>query len=118
MTTDSLFPAGSEAVLPILPLRNSVLFPASVVPVNVGRARSVRLVEEACNLERPTLGVVAQRKPETEDPTFDELHPFGTIARVLKVIRLGSYEILISKLQSHQTEFSAPVAAPAGKAAR
>jgi len=88
--TDSLFPTGAELMLPILPLRNSVLFPASVVPVNVGRARSVRLVEEACNQERPTLGVVAQRRPDTEDPTFDELHPFGTVARVLKVIRLGS----------------------------
>ncbi|MDM7915939.1 MAG: LON peptidase substrate-binding domain-containing protein, partial [Candidatus Eisenbacteria bacterium] len=88
--TDSLFPVGTEAVLPILPLRNSVLFPASVVPVNVGRSRSVRLIEEACNQERPTLGVLAQRKPETEDPTFEELHAIGTIARVLKVIRLGS----------------------------
>lgn len=88
--TDSLFPAGTETILPILPLRNSVLFPASVVPVNVGRSRSVRLIEEACNHERPTLAVVAQRKPETEDPTFDELHMVGTIARVLKVIRLGS----------------------------
>ena len=50
--TDSIFPAGAEPILPILPLRNSVLFPATVVPVNVGRARSVRLIEEAWRRER------------------------------------------------------------------
>ena len=88
--TDSLFQAGADLILPILPLRNSVLFPASVVPVNVGRSRSVRLIEEACNHERPTVAVVAQRKPDTEDPTFEELHTVGTLAMVLKVIRLGS----------------------------
>ena len=92
--TDSLFPAGTETILPILPLRNSVLFPASVVPVNVGRSRSVRLIEEACNHERPTLAVVAQRKSllpaGITAVSFDELHMVGTIARVLKVIRLGS----------------------------
>ncbi|MFO0694222.1 MAG: endopeptidase La [Polyangiales bacterium] len=97
MSTDSLFPAGTEAILPILPLRNSVLFPASVVPVNVGRARSVRLIEEACNQDRPAIGVVAQRRPETEDPGFDEFYAMGTIARVLKVIRLssGNYSVVL-----------------------
>ena len=78
-------------------LRNSVLFPASVVPVNVGRPRSVRLIEEAFGADRPTIGVVAQRRPETEDPTFDEVHGVGTLARVLKVIRLssGNYSVVL-----------------------
>ena len=94
---DSLFPAGREPIVPILPLRNSVLFPASVVPVNVGRARSVRLVEEVSGESRPLVGVVAQRKPETEDPTFAQLHTMGTLARILKVIRLssGNYSIVL-----------------------
>ncbi len=94
--SDSEIPDG-EAVLPILPLRNSVLFPASVVPVNVGRPRSVRLIEEAFGQERPTIGVVAQRKLETEDPDFPQVHTFGTIARVLKVIRLssGNYSVVL-----------------------
>ena len=83
--TDSIFPAGAEPILPILPLRNSVLFPATVVPVNVGRARSVRLIEEACGGERAAIGVVTQHKPEVEDPTFDQVYHTGTIARVLKV---------------------------------
>ena len=95
--TDSILPAGGVATLPILPLRNSVLFPASVVPVNVGRPRSVRLIEEAFGADRPTIGVVAQQRPETEDPRFEEVHRVGTLARVLKVIRLssGNYSVVL-----------------------
>jgi ATP-dependent Lon protease len=76
--------------MPLLPLRNSVLFPASVVPVNVGRTRSVRLIEESFGRDRPTIGVVAQLHTEVEDPTFEQVHAVGTVARVLKVIRLSS----------------------------
>ena len=71
--TDSIIPPASPEALAILPLRNSVLFPASVVPVNVGRPRSVRLIEEAFGGERPTIGVVAQKIAETEDPQFADL---------------------------------------------
>jgi len=104
--TDSIFPAGAEPILPILPLRNSVLFPATVVPVNVGRARSVRLIEEACGRERPAIGVVTQRKPEVEDPTFDQVFHTGTIARVLKVIRLnsGQYSVVLQGVSRMRIE--------------
>ncbi|MFM2417280.1 MAG: hypothetical protein RL385_2003, partial [Pseudomonadota bacterium] len=95
--SDSILPPKLPDTLAILPLRNSVLFPASVVPVNVGRARSVRLVEEAFGGERPTIGVVAQRTAETEDPQFGDLYRVGTIARILKVIRLssGNYSVVL-----------------------
>ncbi len=104
--TDSIFPAGAEPILPILPLRNSVLFPATVVPVNVGRARSVRLIEEACGRERPAIGVVTQHKPEIEDPTFDQVFHTGTIARVLKVIRLnsGQYSVVLQGVSRMRIE--------------
>ena len=96
---DSLFPTDPTPILPILPLRNSVLFPAAVVPVNVGRPRSVRLVEDVVGsgIDRPLIGVVAQKKPETEDPEFDEIHWTGTVARILKVIRLnsGNYSVVL-----------------------
>lgn len=94
---DSILPDGAADALPILPLRNSVLFPASVVPVNVGRPRSVRLIEEVFGTDRPTIGVVAQIKPDMEDPAFEDLHRIGTIARVLKVIRLssGNYSVVL-----------------------
>jgi ATP-dependent Lon protease len=95
--TASIPPPSGPEILPILPLRNSVLFPASVVPVNVGRARSVRLIEESFGRDRPLIAVVAQKQSDTEDPEFDEVHPFGTIARVLKVIRLssGNYSVVL-----------------------
>jgi ATP-dependent Lon protease len=95
--TDSILPPKAPEVLAILPLRNSVLFPASVVPVNVGRPRSVRLIEEAFGGERPTIGVVAQRVAETEDPNFPDLFQVGTVARILKVIRLssGNYSVVL-----------------------
>ena len=95
--TESFRPPPAPETLPILPLRNSVLFPASVVPINVGRARSVRLIEEAFGNDRPTIGVVAQRVAETEDPKFEDVFNVGTIARVLKVIRLssGNYSVVL-----------------------
>ena len=104
--TDSIFPAGAEPILPILPLRNSVLFPATVVPVNVGRPRSVRLIEEACGRERPAIGVVTQHKAEIEDPTFEQVYHIGTIARVLKVIRLnsGQYSVVLQGVSRMRIE--------------
>lgn len=95
--SDSIIPPAGPEQLPILPLRNSVLFPASVVPVNVGRPRSVRLIEEAFGADKPTIGVVAQRVAETEDPTFEDLYTVGSVARILKVIRLssGNYSVVL-----------------------
>jgi ATP-dependent Lon protease len=84
----------------ILPLRNSVLFPMSVVPINVGRPRSVRLVEELVGTESALLGVVTQKNPETVEPTFADLYDVGTLARVVKVIRLGpsNYSVVLNGL--------------------
>jgi ATP-dependent Lon protease len=65
--------------------------------VNVGRARSVRLIEESFGRDRPLIGVVAQKESDTEDPEFADVHTLGTIARVLKVIRLssGNYSVVL-----------------------
>ena len=75
--------------VPILPLRNSVLFPMSVVPINVGRPRSVRLVEDLLGRERALVGIVSQRAPDVDEPTFKDLYDGRHVARVVKVIRLG-----------------------------
>ncbi|MBI2897059.1 MAG: endopeptidase La [Deltaproteobacteria bacterium] len=93
-------PSDRTDVLPILPLRNSVLFPASVVPINVGRPRSVRLIEEALQSERPVIGIVTQRLAETEDPGWADLYKVGTAARILKVIKLGAanYSVVLQGL--------------------
>lgn len=83
--------------VPILPLRNSVLFPMSVVPINVGRPRSVCLVEEL-EAEGSLVGVVAQRDASIVEPTFEDLYRVGTLARVVKVIRINtsSYSVVLN----------------------
>jgi ATP-dependent Lon protease len=73
----------------ILPLRNSVLFPGSIIPIDVGRKKSVKLVEEAISKERPVIGIVTQRDARTEDPGPTDLYMVGCAARILKVIKLA-----------------------------
>ncbi|HEY3358800.1 MAG TPA: endopeptidase La, partial [Polyangia bacterium] len=76
-------------VISVLPLRNSVLFPGSIIPIDVGRRKSVRLVEEAISKERPVIGILTQRDARTEDPTEGDLYAVGCAARILKVIKLA-----------------------------
>src|SRR6187399_2800690 len=82
----------------ILPLRNAVLFPMSVVPINVGRPRSVRLVEQLAGADRALVGVLSQRNADTVEPTFADVYEVGTLARVVKVIRLGqsNYSVVLN----------------------
>jgi ATP-dependent Lon protease len=75
--------------LSVLPLRNSVLFPGSIIPIDVGRRKSVRLVEEAISKERPVIGILTQRDARTEDPTEHDMYSVGCAARILKVIKLA-----------------------------
>jgi ATP-dependent Lon protease len=75
--------------LSILPLRNSVLFPGSIIPIDVGRKKSVRLIEEAISKERPVIAIVAQREARIEDPGDGDLFGVGCAARILKVIKLA-----------------------------
>ncbi len=76
-------------LLPILPLRNSVLFPGSIIPIDVGRRKSVRLVEDAIAKERPVIGILTQKDARTEDPASGDLYTVGCAARILKVIKLA-----------------------------
>src|SRR5579862_351741 len=76
-------------VISVLPLRNSVLFPGSIIPIDVGRKKSVKLVEEAISKERPVIGIVTQRDARTEDPGPTDLYMVGCAARILKVIKLA-----------------------------
>src|ERR1051326_7654609 len=75
--------------LPILPLRNSVLFPGAIIPIDVGRRKSVRLVEEAISRERPVIGILTQKDARTEDPGSGDMYTVGCAARILKVIKLA-----------------------------
>ncbi len=100
-------PPSSERIA-VVPLRNSVLFPMSVVPINVGRPRSVRLVEELVGKESALVGVLTQRSAETVEPTFDDLYEVGTLARLVKVIRLGpnNYSVVLNGMGRFRVERS------------
>src|SRR6185436_7286920 len=76
-------------VIPVLPLRNSVLFPGSIIPIDVGRRKSVRLVEDAISKERPVIGILTQKDARTEDPGEEDMYRVGCAARILKVIKLA-----------------------------
>ncbi len=82
--------------LPILPLRNTVLFPGVVIPITVGRDKSITLIKDAYKGDK-TIGVLAQKNDKTEDPTGDELNKIGTIAFILKMFRMpdGNTTVII-----------------------
>jgi len=73
--------------LAILPLRNSVLFPGVVIPITAGRDSSIQLIKEA-NKGAKMIGVVAQVDESIEDPTISDLHQVGTVAKILKVLKM------------------------------
>jgi ATP-dependent Lon protease len=80
----------SESVpetLSILPLRNTVLFPGVVIPITVGREKSIRLIREASKGTR-TIGVVAQKNDDNEDPGIDDLNSVGTVAFIIRMLRM------------------------------
>ena len=76
----------APAKLPLLPVRNTVLFPGVVLPVTVTRKKSTKLVRAVYASGDKLLGVVAQRSPDAEEPAVADLHPVGTLARILKLI--------------------------------
>ena len=84
------------SLFPILPLRNSVLFPQVVIPLAVGREKSIALIKEAAQNES-CIAIVTQREAETDEPTEADLYRVGTSARILKVVRIASdnYSVII-----------------------
>lgn len=74
--------------LPVLPLRNTVLFPGVVVPITVGRDKSIKLIKESYTNGDKTIAVVAQKDVKVEEPNFDDLHKTGTQAYILKLLTM------------------------------
>ena len=73
--------------LSILPIRNTVLFPGVVIPITAGRDKSIKLIKDSNNGNK-TIGVVAQRNENVENPTFKDIYPIGTVAKILKVLKM------------------------------
>lgn len=82
--------------LPILPLRNTVLFPGVVIPITVGRDKSINLIQDA-NKKDKTIGVISQTDDSVEDPDQEHLFEVGTIARILKIFKMpdGNTTVII-----------------------
>ena len=91
--------------LPILPLRNTVLFPGVVIPITVGRDKSIKLVKDAYASDK-TIGVIAQKDQNIEDPNFEHLNKIGTVARILKMLRMpdGNTTIIIQGKQKFELQ--------------
>ncbi|WP_046757964.1 endopeptidase La [Kordia jejudonensis] len=84
------------ATLPILPLRNTVLFPGVVIPITAGRDKSIQLIKNANNGGK-VIGVVSQKDEAVENPTLEDINTLGTVARILRVLQMpdGNTTIII-----------------------
>src|ERR1700741_4508393 len=82
--------------LSILPLRNTVLFPGVVIPITVGRDKSINLIKDAYKGDK-TIGVVAQKNDSIEDPQPEDLNSVGTVAQIIKMLRMpdGNTTVII-----------------------
>ncbi|MFD0962483.1 endopeptidase La [Pseudofulvibacter geojedonensis] len=99
MTSEDEEEINSESLpeeLPILPLRNTVLFPGVVIPITAGRDKSIQLLNDAYN-EKKEIGVVAQKNKEVENPTKEDINHIGTVARILRVLKMpdGNTTVII-----------------------
>ena len=78
----------------ILPLRNTVLFPGVVIPITAGRDKSIKLID-AANASNKIIGVVSQKNEEEEDPTENDIHKVGTVARILRVLKMPDGNVTV-----------------------
>jgi len=99
MTTEDEEEINNESLpetLPILSLRNTVLFPGVVIPITAGRDKSIRLINDA-NKGSKVIGVVSQKDESVENPTAKDINDTGTVARILKVLKMpdGNTTVII-----------------------
>jgi ATP-dependent Lon protease len=80
--------------LPILPLRNTVLFPGVVIPITAGRDKSIKLINDA-NAGGKVIGVVSQKNEDDEDPSPEEINNIGTVARILRVLKMPDGNVTV-----------------------
>jgi len=91
--------------LPILPLRNTVLFPGVVIPITAGRDKSIQLIKDA-NKGDKIIGVVAQRNEDEEEPTLKDIHRTGVVAQILRVLKMpdGNTTVIIQGKKRFEIE--------------
>ena len=94
--------------IPILSLRNTVLFPGVVIPITAGRDKSIKLINDA-NKGSKVIGVVAQKDESLEDPKFEDVHKVGTVARILKVLKMPDGNTTVIIQGKKRFEIATPV---------
>lgn len=104
--------------IPLLSLRNTVLFPGVVLPISIGRPKSIQLIKDAYRSDK-IVGTVAQKDPEIENPQFADLHSVGTIGQIVKLLEMpdgsttaiiqGRRRMVVKELLSHEPYFIAKV---------
>ncbi|OQP63643.1 endopeptidase La [Niastella populi] len=104
--------------LPLLPLRNTVLFPGVVLPITVGRDKSIKAVNDAYKADK-LVGVIAQKDSNVEDPVVKDLEDIGTVAKIIKMIKMpdggttviiqGKRRFKVMKITSEDPYFKAQV---------
>lgn len=102
---DSDFDGKTTMTLPVLPLRNTVLFPGVVIPITVGRKKSVKLIKKAYKTDK-IIGVITQRSSHSDDPSISELYKVGAAAKILKMIVLpdGNTTVIIQGKKKFEIE--------------
>ena len=108
MTTEDEVEINNEQLpltLPILPLRNTVLFPGVVIPITAGRDKSIKLINDA-NKGKKIIGVVSQLDENIEDPTAKDIFKTGTVASILRVLKMpdGNTTIIIQGKKRFEIE--------------
>ncbi len=104
--------------IPILSLRNTVLFPGVVLPISIGRPRSIQLIKDAYRNDK-IVGTVAQKEPDIENPEFQDLHSIGTVGQIVKLLEMpdgsttaiiqGRMRMMLQELVSDDPYFVARV---------
>lgn len=108
----------SQSLFPILPVRNMVMFPKVVIPITAGREKSKKLLEEAQKGNK-FIGIISQKDPNEENPTEKDLYAIGTLAKIIKIIKLpegnitaitrGVQRFKIKKMISQEPYFLAEI---------
>lgn len=103
--SDDLIRINVPDILPILPLKNTVLFPGVVIPITVGREKSLKLINEVYQKNK-ILGAIAQKDPDQEDPDVGDLFRKGTVAQILKILEMpdGSTSVIIQGRKRFEIE--------------
>ncbi len=98
--TSATAPTGVEEVIPVLPLRDIVVFPHMIVPLFVGREKSIKALEEVMREEKRIL-LVAQKNPGDDDPALDTIYEVGTVAQVMQLLKLpdGTVKVLVEGIE-------------------